>query len=98
MAFCRSGCFRCLPLPHDQVLQVRNSTLFLRCPELPCRQFPGPPAPELDFSAIPGKVDAYILLIEIHYRHYQFYANMLVATAIAYGCRRIDLGTLCHID
>ena len=98
MAFCRSGCFRCLPLPHDQVLQVRNSTLFLRCPELPYRQFPGPPAPELDFSAIPGKVDAYILLIEIHYRHYQFYANMLVATAIAYGCRRIDLGTLCHID
>ena len=74
MAFCRSGCFRCLPLPHDQVLQVRNSTLFLRCPELPYRQFPGPPAPELDFSAIPGKVDAYNLLIEIHYRHYQFYA------------------------
>jgi len=55
-------------------------------------------APELDFSALPGKVDAYNLLIEIHYKHFQYYSNMCVATAIAYICHRIDLGTLCHID
>ena len=55
-------------------------------------------APELDFSALPGKVDAYNLLIEIHYKHFQFYSNMFVATAIAYICHRTDLGTLCHID
>lgn len=28
------------------------------------------------------------MLIEIHYRHYQFYANMFVATAIAFACQR----------
>ncbi len=55
-------------------------------------------APELDFSTLPGKVDAYNLLIEIHYRHYQFYSNAFIATAIAYICHRINLGTLCRID
>lgn len=55
-------------------------------------------APELDFSTLPGKVDAYNLLIEIHYKHFQYYSNMCVATAIAYVCHRIELGTLCHID
>ena len=55
-------------------------------------------APELDFSTLPGKVDAYNLLIEIHYKYFQFYSNMFVATAIAYFCHRIDLGTLCHAD
>ena len=54
--------------------------------------------PQLDFSKLPGRVDAFNLLIEIHYRHYQFYANMLVATAIAYLCRRIQIGALCHLD
>lgn len=49
-------------------------------------------APSLDFSRLPGRVDAYNLLIEIHYRHYQFYANMFVATAISYLCHRIQLG------
>ncbi len=62
-------------------------------------------APPLDFSQLSGNVDALSLLIEIHYRHYQFYANMFVATAIAYACHRstapaslgvgwIDLGVL----
>ncbi len=45
-------------------------------------------APDLDFARLGSNVDAFSLLIEIHYRHYQFYANMLVATAIAYACQR----------
>lgn len=40
--------------------------------------------PKLDFRNLPGKVDAFALLIEIHYRHYQFYANMFVAALISY--------------
>jgi hypothetical protein len=40
-------------------------------------------APDLDFSHLPGRVAEFQLLIEIHYRHYQFYANMLVAVALA---------------
>ena len=50
--------------------------------------------PSLDFSRLGENVDAFVLLIEIHYRHYQFYANMLVATAIAYGCHRVSGGHL----
>jgi hypothetical protein len=46
--------------------------------------------PQLDFGRLPGRVDAFNLLIEIHYRHYQFYANMLVAVAFAYACQRLS--------
>ncbi len=49
----------------------------------------GLPLPPLDFSKLGQNVDAFNLLIEIHYRHYQFNANMLVATAIAYISYRI---------
>ncbi|MFV0445729.1 MAG: hypothetical protein ACK5Q5_19270 [Planctomycetaceae bacterium] len=52
----------------------------------------GLPSPHLDFSQLPGRVDAYLFLIDIHYRHYQFYANMAVALAIAYVCHRITTG------
>jgi hypothetical protein len=54
-------------------------------------------APDLDFSRLPGKVDAYNLLIEIHYRHYQFYSNMFVATAITWICHRISSQPPCQI-
>jgi len=54
-------------------------------------------APDLDFSQLPGKVDAYNLLIEIHYRHYQFYSNMFVATAITWICHRISSQPPCQI-
>lgn len=47
--------------------------------------------PNLDFSKLHGRVDAFNLLIEIHYRHYQYYANMFVATAIAYVCYKIKV-------
>ena len=49
--------------------------------------------PPLDFSVLGRNVDAFVLLIEIHYRHYQFYANMCVATAIAYALYRVHLGS-----
>lgn len=58
----------------------------------------GVEAPDLDFSQLPGKVDAYNLLIEIHYRHYQFYANMFVATAITWICHRIAIEPRCQIS
>ena len=48
--------------------------------------------PQLNFSRLGENVDAISLLIEIHYRHYQFYANMLVATAIAYVSHRLAVG------
>ena len=35
-----------------------------------------------------------MLLIEIHYRHYQYYSNMFVASAVAYVCYRVKLGTM----
>jgi hypothetical protein len=54
----------------------------------------GLPPPHLDFSKLPGKVESLALLIEIHYRHYQFYANMAVALVIAYGCYRMSLETI----
>ena len=55
-------------------------------------------APDLDFSQLPGKVDAYRLLIEIHYVHYQFYSNALTATAIAWICHRISSQPTCHLS
>ena len=45
--------------------------------------------PPLDFSNLRGNVDAFSLLIEIHYRHYQFHANMFVAVAFLYACLAI---------
>lgn len=52
----------------------------------------GIPMPPLNFARLGHNVEAFNLLIEIHYRHYQHFANMLVATAIAYLCYRIHLG------
>jgi hypothetical protein len=52
----------------------------------------GLPPPQLDFSRLAGKVDAFNLLISIHYVHFQFYSNMFIATAIAYGCYRVHSG------
>ena len=54
-------------------------------------------APNLNFANLDGRVDAFNLLIEIHYRHYQYYANMFVATLIAYTCYRIQLGTVWRV-
>jgi hypothetical protein len=42
--------------------------------------------PILNFAHLHERTDAFALLIEIHYRHYQFYSNMFIATAIVYLC------------
>jgi len=52
----------------------------------------GLPLPTLDFSRLGENVSAYQLLIQIHYHHFQFHANMLVATAIAYVAYRAHTG------
>lgn len=49
-------------------------------------------APRLDFSTLDQKVEALALLIDIHYRHYLYYANMFVALGIAYACYRATQG------
>jgi len=41
----------------------------------------GLPPPDLDFARLTGRVEELRLLIEIHYRHYQFYANMLARSS-----------------
>lgn len=50
----------------------------------------GLPMPSLNFANLGANVEAMSLLIRIHYEHYQFYANMFVATAFAYGCYRAN--------
>jgi hypothetical protein len=52
--------------------------------------------PKLDFSRLDGKVEAFALLIEIHYRHYQFYSNMFVATIVAYAGYRLTHEGITH--
>lgn len=57
-------------------------------------RFTGVPPPRLNFKALSRNVEAFSLLIEIHYKHYLFYANMQVATAVAYACYRVHVGGL----
>ena len=54
----------------------------------------GLPLPRMDFSRLGKNVEAYGLLIEIHYRHYLFYSNNFLSVAIAYACYRVKLGGL----
>ena len=56
----------------------------------------GVPRPRWDFSRFGEKVMAYDKLGEIHYRYYQHYSNMLVASVFAYFARRISLGFFSH--
>lgn len=46
--------------------------------------------PSLDFQSLEENITAFSLLIEIHYRHYLFYSNMLVAVAFSYLCYRLN--------
>lgn len=48
--------------------------------------------PDWDFMHLKEGVAAFGLLIEIHYRYYQFYANMLVALVWVYVARRLSFG------
>ena len=52
----------------------------------------GLPPPVLDFSQLASREQAFALLIDIHYKHYQFHSSMLLATAIAYTAHRIYYG------
>ena len=52
----------------------------------------GLPPPALDFSRLASREQAFALLIDIHYKHYQFHSSMLLATAIAYTAHRIYFG------
>ena len=40
--------------------------------------------PQWDFSTLERNVTAFNVLVEIHYKHYQFYSNMLVALTFTY--------------
>jgi len=53
--------------------------------------------PELNFARLGDNVAAFGLLIEIHYRHYQFYSNMVVASGVAYVCYRVKLASLTNV-
>jgi hypothetical protein len=55
----------------------------------------GLPPPSLNFARLGENVEAFELLIEIHYRHYQHFSNMFVATLIAYICHRVAQG---HVE
>ncbi len=48
--------------------------------------------PRWDFSKLGEKVSAFEALIEIHYRYYQWYANMLIALPLAFILRWSALG------
>ncbi len=48
--------------------------------------------PRWDFARLQQNVTAFDTLIEIHYRYYQFYANMLVAVVIAAALRWSEKG------
>jgi hypothetical protein len=48
--------------------------------------------PNLDFSKLAGREQALALLIDIHYKHYQFHGSMLIATAFAYVGYRFSTG------
>lgn len=39
---------------------------------------------EWDFSRLQANIDAFRVLVEIHYRYYQFYANTVIAVAFLY--------------
>lgn len=39
--------------------------------------------PKWDFAALPDRLNAFLAMVENHYRYYQFYGNMVVALAFA---------------
>lgn len=64
-------------------------------------RFTGLTSPPQDFSRLGPNVEAFGLLIQIHYLHYLWFSNELIALAIAYGCYRVNLGataTLSWLD
>lgn len=50
--------------------------------------------PQLDGSLLGDRVGAFTLLINIHYRQYQYYASTFDVSATAYNGYRVNLGGL----
>lgn len=48
--------------------------------------------PEWNFATLADRVEAFSMLVDIHYRYYLWHANTLVAVIFAWGCRRASLG------
>lgn len=51
--------------------------------------------PKWDFSRLQQNIEAFNTLVEVHYRYYQFYANMLIALILPYVAMRSQ-GMLTH--
>lgn len=49
----------------------------------------GIPMPDWDFSLLERRLAGYRLLVEFHYRYFQFFANMLVASVFTYLAVRL---------
>ena len=50
--------------------------------------FTGIKPPPWNFSRLGDRVEAFDMLVDIHYRYYQFYANTLAAAVFAYAAWR----------
>ena len=46
---------------------------------------------EWDFRQLQKNLDSFLLLVESHYRYYQFYANMVISILFSYGAWRLTL-------
>ena len=53
----------------------------------------GLPPPKLDFSRLQANLDAFQMAVEHNYRHYQFYANMIVASVFFAACDQLKNGS-----
>lgn len=53
--------------------------------------------PQFNFARLGENVAAYEVLNHIHYQHYLFYANMLLACAVAYLGQRFSLPSSSHL-
>jgi len=50
--------------------------------------------PVWKFAHLEGKLQGYVTLVENHYRYYQFYSNMFIATAFTFCARLVALAKL----
>lgn len=56
--------------------------------------------PRLDFEKLTERLEAFFALVENHYRYYQFYANVAVATAFTFGMKCVggdDMTALAYV-
>lgn len=58
----------------------------------PIHFWTGIPKPKWNFGNLQENVTAFSMLVEIHYRYYQFHANMLIAVAVLFVFFRMSQG------